>query len=486
MQNMNKLPLIVLIGSLSACGGSDLGMSAISGSNAASSTVLAETSTSIPSAAPGATAPADSGTFVTDLYQHGLAEIQLSQLALQKSANDEVRQFAQRMIDHHTTANNEIAQLAQGENVSLPSAPSTDAQTQIASLTALPADQFDRAYMQANVTTHDADVAAAKLQAQSGTDADVRRLARYAVPILKAHLAAAEEIAGMLDPAAFMASAYRAGLAEIQLSQLALQKTGDARVRTFAQRMVDEHTQANTQVAALAQQEGFPLPSGPSAEQQATATELSAFTGTDFDEGYMDANVIAHVKTVRLFRKQAEAGIDPDVKAFASDNAPGLTEHLIAALEVDKAVEPSFAFRAYQDGEAEIAASLLALRRASNDGVRAYAQRMIDEHSAANARLQTQAQQGNRALPSDLAPEHLLAIARLAQLSGQEFDSLYMDLNARVHENDLEAASSAAQQNTDAISAAAAQSALPALNDHLARASTLREQLADAASATGQ
>ena len=486
MKNMKKLPLIVLIGSLSACGGSDYGMSGVSGAGGTGNLLLAETTTSTPPAAPGAAAPAASNAYLVDLYQHGLAEIQLAQLALQRATNDDVRQYAQRIIEHHTAANSEITQLAQSKNITLPSTPAADAQTQVSILTALPSDQFDLAYLQTNIAMHDADIAAARLQAQSGTDAEIRRLARYAVPILKVHLGAAEEIAGLLDPAAFLATAYRTGLAEIQLGQLALQRATNDDVREFAQQMIDEHTQANTQISTLAQQRGFPLPTALSAEQQATATELATFTGADFDEAYMDINVIAHLQAVRLFRKQADAGTDADVRAFASNNVPDLTEHLLSALEVDRAVEPSFAFRAYQDGEAEIAASLLAQRRASSEDVRAYAQRMIAEHSAANAQLQTQAQQGNRALPTDFAPEHLVAIVQLTQTSGEQFDRLYMDLNARVHENDVTAAGNAAQQGADAISAAAAQAALPVLTEHLTRARTLREQLANADQASGQ
>ncbi len=40
--------------------------------------------------------------FVKKALQGGMAEVQLGQLTLQKSNNDQVKQFAQRMIDDHT------------------------------------------------------------------------------------------------------------------------------------------------------------------------------------------------------------------------------------------------------------------------------------------------------------------------------------------------------------------------------------------------
>jgi len=491
MQNMKKLSLVVLIGSLSACGGSGDGMTGLSSSGGAGPVLLQQATTGTPDAgttppaatpaSPGVSATDESGAFLAAAYQDGLAEIQLSELAVQRATNEDVRKFAERMIEHHTAINGEISQLAQRKNVALPTTPPADLQTQLTSLSGLQGDAFDRAYIQQNVAVHDKDAVAARRQARQGTDQDVMRLARNALPIMKVHLAAAEEIATLLDPAAFLAVAYRDGLAEVQLSQLALQSAASAEVREFAQEMIDEHTQMNAAISALAQQEGTALPTAPSAEQQAMASELAGFSGPDFDEAYMDANVIAHAKNVRLFRKQGERGLDPEVKAFAEDNERDLLEHLVEALDTDESVAPSFPFLAFQDGEAEIALSRIALRRAASAEVKTFAQSMIDAHTATNQQLQQQAQQANRQLPSDVAPEHLLALAELIDRSGQEFDQAYMELNVRVHERDVEAATAATQQTADAFSSTAAQAALPALNDHLARARALRDQVGNTA-----
>ena len=44
--------------------------------------------------------------FVKKAMQGGMAEVQLGQLTLQKTSNDQVKQFAQRMIDDHTKLKN--------------------------------------------------------------------------------------------------------------------------------------------------------------------------------------------------------------------------------------------------------------------------------------------------------------------------------------------------------------------------------------------
>ncbi|SDO67683.1 protein of unknown function [Paracidovorax cattleyae] len=50
----------------------------------------------------------------------------------------------------------------------------------------------------------------------------------------------------------FRDDAAHNGHAEVRSSQLALQKARNPKVRAFAQQMVDDHTQANQQLAALA------------------------------------------------------------------------------------------------------------------------------------------------------------------------------------------------------------------------------------------
>ena len=368
-----------------------------------------------------------------DAYQDGLGEIQLSQLALQKSTNSDVQKFAQTMITQHTQMNSEIAQLAQSKNVTLPSG-LTDAQQQQASqLSALAGDVFDRAYMAANVAGHDKDVAAAKLQARDGTDADVRQLAEISLPTLELHLMMAEQIDSVLDPAAFLALAYQDGLAEIQLSQLALQNAASDSVRNFARRMIDDHTTANNGIATLAQQKGVALPGGPTLTQRATLDEFSKFAGADFDKAYMDKNVVMHEQDVQLMTLQSERGRDAEVTAFAQQTAPVLREHLAMAQSIDAAITPSFLYSAFQDGNAEMQLGNLALLQGSASAVKTFGQRMIADHGAANAQIRQLAQTKNIALPTEISPEQMAAYAALIGLTGTAFDSQYMTVNVQSH-----------------------------------------------------
>ena len=60
-----------------------------------------------------AQAPAMDKMFVRKALEGGMAEVQLGQLALQKSSNDDVKQFAQKMIDDHTKLGDQMKPIAQ-------------------------------------------------------------------------------------------------------------------------------------------------------------------------------------------------------------------------------------------------------------------------------------------------------------------------------------------------------------------------------------
>jgi putative membrane protein len=90
-----------------------------------------------------------------DITHANLAEIQTGKMALEKSNNDQVRKFAQKMIDDHTKAHQELQKLAASKGVTLPT--DTDPQHKViaTALKVLSGDTFDRQYMsQVGVADH--------------------------------------------------------------------------------------------------------------------------------------------------------------------------------------------------------------------------------------------------------------------------------------------------------------------------------------------
>lgn len=136
------------------------------------------------------------------------------------------------------------------------------------------------------------------------------------------------------DREAFLKEAARAGMAEVRLSELAVDKAAHPDVREFAGKMITDHGKVNDEVAALAAKKGADLPEEISEDQEAAIDNLSERAGMDFDKGYMDQVIGDHEAAVALFRKQADEGRDKDVKAFAARTLPTLEMHLTMAREL--------------------------------------------------------------------------------------------------------------------------------------------------------
>src|ERR1700685_272323 len=84
------------------------------------------------------------------------------------------------------------------------------------------------------------------------------------------------------DPAydkVFADRAFAAGLAEIAQAKMALDQSGNAKVRKFARRMIKDHSQANDELAQVAKAEGLGLPTLPTDAERAEAARLAKLTG---------------------------------------------------------------------------------------------------------------------------------------------------------------------------------------------------------------
>jgi putative membrane protein len=134
----------------------------------------------------------------------------------------------------------------------------------------------------------------------------------------------------------FLMEAAMGGLMEVELGRIATQKGASDAVKQFGQRMVDDHSKANTELMTLAQSKGMTLPTQLDAKNQKDVTKLSAMTGAAFDRAYSKMMLSDHRKDVAEFEKQSTKAADPDVKAFASQTLPTLRQHL----EMAKALNP--------------------------------------------------------------------------------------------------------------------------------------------------
>jgi putative membrane protein len=186
------------------------------------------------------------------------------------------------------------------------------------------------------------------------------------------------------DDRKFITEAAHGGMMEVHLGHMAVDKATNPDVKQFAQRMVDDHSRANSELMALASQKGITLPASsdsammnqnntssstptstaqPSDEKTGTPTsgtqpsstdtsasgqrharvdantgmnlddqkgmnKLMGLSGDAFDREYISMMVKDHEKAVKDFEKASTKAQDPDVRAFAAKTLPTLREHL--------------------------------------------------------------------------------------------------------------------------------------------------------------
>src|SRR5271170_5707303 len=133
--------------------------------------------------------------FVTKAMQGSMAEVQLGQLTLQKSNNEQVKQFAQRMIDDHTKLNDQMKPVAQQLGVTVPNQVSKNDRKTLAKLQALSGSAYDQAYINDMVKDHKQDLNDFQMEASSGQDQTVKDAANQGSKVIAQHLQMAQQLA---------------------------------------------------------------------------------------------------------------------------------------------------------------------------------------------------------------------------------------------------------------------------------------------------
>jgi putative membrane protein len=126
----------------------------------------------------------------------------------------------------------------------------------------------------------------------------------------------------------FVKKALEGGAAEVQLGQLAQQKSQSEDVKQFAQKMVEDHTRLGDRMKPIAQQLGVKEPKAPSKKEKALAAKLEALSGQQFDEAYIKAMVKDHKQDLKEFQNEAQTAQNPNVKQAAQQGVGVISQHL--------------------------------------------------------------------------------------------------------------------------------------------------------------
>ncbi len=129
--------------------------------------------------------------------------------------------------------------------------------------------------------------------------------------------------------------------------------------------------------------------------------------------------------------------------------------------------DSNFATKAAAGGMAEVQFGQLALKNASSGDVKAFAQKMVDDHTKANNKLKDVAAKDNITLPSSMDSKDQAAYDRLSKLTGPAFDRAYMRDMVSDHKKDVAAFQKEANNGGNSDVKNFASETLPTLQEHL-------------------
>ena len=123
-------------------------------------------------------------------------------------------------------------------------------------------------------------------------------------------------------------AAHQGNLAEIAAGKMAGSKGTSASIKDAGKMLVTDHTRLDHALVQATGAMSRTLPTRPSAEQRATAKQLTAKHGAAFDGAFVTTEIAAHKKTINMTRKEVAQGRSGKLRAAARSALPVLKKHL--------------------------------------------------------------------------------------------------------------------------------------------------------------
>ncbi|SEM37438.1 putative membrane protein [Pseudomonas sp. ok272] len=130
------------------------------------------------------------------------------------------------------------------------------------------------------------------------------------------------------SPAEFINQASAQGMADIEASRLAHQKTESKEIKDYTIVVINDRTTANQHLAKIAKKLDLPL--APREEVVSQTQRLMPPVNDDasFDAAYTASQVHSTEQAIEQLQQQASASDVPEIKAFAEETLPKLQQHL--------------------------------------------------------------------------------------------------------------------------------------------------------------
>ena len=315
---------------------------------------------------------ADMG-FVREAASGNLMEIQLGQLAQNKASNPAVKQFAQRMVADHNNLENQLTSVASSGGQSFTPTMDSRHQNQINKLQVLSGAEFDRNYMSLMIRAHQRDVNNFQTQSQSANSAQVRTLATNSLPVLQQHLSLAQQVGGQVGAdttgnyaggnggggangdikadAGFIREVNSDNQMQIQLAQLARERSKNPQVRQFAEQAITDHNGLQNQWTAMASKNGMTLNQGLGPLHKEKITNLKKVNDKNFDKAYMVTMIQQYSDETSYWQKEGRASQSAQVRQLVNAGLPTLEQNFNEAKRLGRelGIDPNEALKNRQD-----------------------------------------------------------------------------------------------------------------------------------------
>lgn len=135
----------------------------------------------------------------------------------------------------------------------------------------------------------------------------------------------------------FINKALVGNTTEVMMAELALKKGESPDVKEFAEMMIKDHKQANSELSEIDDAHGSSVPSpNPTAEDKALYAQMSSLSGTAFDAAYIKHAVSDHETDVKEYKEAKGEVQDKMLMDYVDKTLPVIEGHLKHAQSLEK------------------------------------------------------------------------------------------------------------------------------------------------------
>ncbi|MBA4064392.1 MAG: DUF305 domain-containing protein [Isosphaera sp.] len=140
--------------------------------------------------------PLDDAEFVKMAASGGMHEVEAGKVALAQAKAEPVKKFAQKMVDDHTKANEELKAAAKAAGLTIPDKMMEKDQKAVDALREAKGDEFDRRYLADQLKSHQESADLFERASKGLKNAELKAFAAKTLPVVKGHLEMLKKMQG--------------------------------------------------------------------------------------------------------------------------------------------------------------------------------------------------------------------------------------------------------------------------------------------------